>query len=420
MYVVFNGTPTEMYLRALGDLVKSGDELAPRGKRIKEIRPATFEFTNPYNRVTFLKNRRINAFFQIAESLWILSGRADVEWLTKFNSNMGQFSDDGKYFNAPYGERMRSWNKNALHNIIINPIDQLADAYLKLLDDKDTRQAVIVLSNPMFDNSNYTIKEHGRDIACNLVFTFKIRNNQLHMTVFNRSNDIHWGLFGANLCQFSTIQEVLLNWLKYSGKSEFEELEMGTYTHITDSLHVYLDDYGAKITEDILNDNQIEGSQNFVCDTDPFMSLNQEKFSTFLTTYWGVIDPYLTDDEFMLDDSNRNSVFGSNGLLFDLYDKDTIDDYWYFGIQAMAAYRLVKLRHLDKGLKLMEQMVSCEWKVSMLYFLKEFIRKAKDTVDTETYKRIVSTYQNQVEKLPYRLLYRNQINHLLDYLKLDC
>ena len=130
--------PTTMYYEAIQALIKDGDECSPRGKLIKELRPASVEFQNPFNRVTFLGSRRINPFFQIAESLWICSGRADVEWLCQFNANMKSFSDDGVYFNAPYGERIRTWNKNAAHNVIINPIDQLVDAYLKLMADKDT------------------------------------------------------------------------------------------------------------------------------------------------------------------------------------------------------------------------------------------------------------------------------------------
>ena len=366
-----------------------------------------------------MHNRRINPFFQIAESLWILSGRADVEWLLKFNANMGQFSDDGKYFNAPYGERMRSWNKNSLHNTVINPIDQLMDVYVKLLEDKDTRQAVVVLSNPMFDNANYTIKEHGKDVACNLVFTFKIRQDKLHMTVFNRSNDIHWGLFGANLCQFSTIQEVLMNWLKYSGKPEFENLEIGTYTQLTDSLHIYLDDYGSKITKAVLDYYGDKDDKSalvyFSMKNEPRMRLNQEEFNTFLTTYWGIIDPYLTDDNLIVDDEHRNEIFGTNGLVADLHNKGIIDDYWYFGIQAMLAYRLVKLGYADKCLQVMSQMKACQWKISMLYFLKTFIQNS----DSIIYQAAITSYQLQVDGLISNLKFNTDKELLKEYLKLQ-
>ena len=308
-YSSFGENPTKLYYDAVQELLKNGEECSPRGKLIKELRPVMIGFKNPYNRVTFLGSRRVNPFFQLAESLWIVSGRADVKWLTKFNNNMASFSDDGVWFNAPYGERIRAWNKNALHGVIINPIDQLLDAYNKLLADKDTRQAVVVISNPMFDNYRYTVGEKGKDIACNLIFTFKIRNDKLDITVFNRSNDAHWGLWGANLCQFSTIQEVMLNWLRNSGVEEFANLELGTYTQMTDSLHIYLDDYGAKCTTDVQeyykNNPVDEVNWDFTCADEPRMKLNKDGFNRFLQIYWEGIDGFIQDDSYLLSEGNQ-------------------------------------------------------------------------------------------------------------------
>lgn len=405
MYAIKGSNPTQMYYQVLQDLTRQGDKVAPRGKPILEMRPACLEFTNPYNRATFLRGRRINPYFQIAESLWILSGRADVEWLKAFNSNIAQFSDDGKWFNAAYGERMRSWNKNVLHNIIINPIDQLRDVYTKIVADPDTRQAVIVLSNPMFDNSSYTIGEQGRDIACNLCITFKVRNNKLHMTVFNRSNDIHWGLFGANLCQFSTIQEVLLNWLKKSGNSQLTELEIGTYSQITDSLHMYLDDYGSKITEDVLSQYKSESAQTSLkyqieFKGEPRMSLGISEFDKFLTMFWGILNPYLMNDEFILDKSERDKVFDttSDSLLRSWLEAGYIDNYWSFAIQAMLIYRLVKLNQINTALEILDTTANCQWKVSMLYFLKSFIHKLARIDDTQ-YQKAINQYLDLVRGL---------------------
>lgn len=427
MYTIQGDNPTKMYFQTLSDLFDQGDRVAPRGKLIREMRPACLEFTNPYNRVTFLRGRRINPFFQIAESLWILSGRADVEWLEKFNKNIAQFSDDGKWFNAPYGERMRTWNKNALRGFILNPVDQLIDVYTKIITDPDTRQAVIVLSNPMFDNSSYTINEHGKDIACNLCLTFKVRQNKLHMTVFNRSNDIHWGVFGANLCQFSTIQEVLFSWLKYSGYPRFENLEMGTYNHITDSLHVYLDDYGSKITDEVLAQYQTESARDtldapFIFDTEPRMTLKGADFDEFLFIFWSNISPVLMNDQMIMDEQQREAIFGfgKSSLLSDLLQRGKIDEYWEFAIRAMLAYRLVKLDQIEMALEIMHGISNCQWKVSMLHFLKPFIRKLKSVEDGNTrYQNALDQYTNIVkdlgEALPFGL---KRLMTLTDYLKL--
>lgn len=420
MYSFIGTNPTKLYYDSLMMTLDQGDECAPRGKLIKELRPAAFEFENPYNRITFLGSRRINPYFQFAEALWILSGRSDVPWLCKFNANMNQFSDDGKNFNAPYGERIRSYGKNNLHNFIVNPVDQLLDAYYKLLNDKDTRQAVIVISHPQFDNSRYTIGEHGKDIACNLVITFKIRHDKLNMTVFNRSNDISWGTFGANLNQFATIQETMKSWLKKSGKEEFSELEVGTYTQFTDSLHVYLDDYGAadvaKVTDYYKSHDPSEVEADYTCQEEPRMSLNAQEFDAFLQIYWNAIDPYLMDDDYISDEENASGLLE---MITDFHNSGVIDDYWFFGVKAMLAYRLVKLGFVLRGVQIVEGLVDCQWKISMIYFLKTFVKKVgKDVEKTEEYAKILEYWDSMSESFSESLVHPEYFEQVSKYLEL--
>lgn len=411
MYCFSGDNPTRLYYDALKALVEEGDVVSPRGKIVKELRPACVEFTKPTNRVTFLGSRRINPFFQLAEALWILSGRADVEWLLQFNNNMKQFSDDGVWFNASYGERIRTWNKNAAHGVIINPVDQLEDAFIKLSVDRDTRQAVVVISNPMFDNAKYTIGEKGKDIACNLIFTFKIRHDKLDITVFNRSNDAHWGLWGANLAQFSTIQEVMAAWLG---------VEVGQYTQVTDSLHIYLDDYGSKCTTDVIDyyksHKESEVDADFTCKNEPRMSLNKEKFDNFLTIYWGAIDEYVSDDEYLGSTKNVEELLE---FLDSLHENGEIDDYWDFAIRGMIAYRLNRLGNIVSCLELVGSLRDCQWKISMMYFMKTFIYKVgKDVERIEEYNTLVRLWNTIVDDLVLSLEDSSQEDSLRKYLEL--
>src|SRR5690606_5131107 len=160
-----------------------------------------FAFTNPRNQVTFLRGRKINPFFQRAECLWILAGRSDVEWLLHYNKNMKMFSDNGIHFNAPYGERLRYWGKNDASNYIYNPIDQLCCVYGTLNVGTDTGQAVASIWDPLIDGFHYK----GFERPCHMLLTFKLRINKVDLAVYNRSNDLVWGLQGANLGQFTTI-----------------------------------------------------------------------------------------------------------------------------------------------------------------------------------------------------------------------
>jgi thymidylate synthase len=381
MAKVYTGdNPTQLYMDAYLDLQAFGNEVAPRGKRVKELRPVVIEFTNPLNRVTFLEGRKVNPFFQMAEALWILAGRSDVEWLTKYNRNMAQFSDDGENFNAPYGERLRFWNKNNYRDYVYNPIDQLVDVYEKIKADTDTRQAVAVIYNPAFDNFSYG----GKDTPCNLILTFKVRDGKLDLTVFNRSNDLHWGTFGANLCQFSSIQEVMASWL---------DLPVGTYNQITDSLHIYLDDYGAKenvkINKTYFGDENYDLSErmsspavkHFTFDNEPRMSASIEEFQMFLQAYFnGGIDEIVHDDNSFMTDEGQlrlQAVFNMLEALPDKYLQNTV--------YAMVAYRAHRLGNFDTLIKALSLMDDSQWKLSCLYFL----------------------YNSYKDKTEYRALYKH-------------
>lgn len=357
--VFYSDNPSQLYLQTLAKLITEGEEVGPRGKLTKELHPVTTGFSNPLNRVTFLKGRTINPFFQLFESFWILCGRSDVEGLTPYNKSIAQFSDDGVYFNAPYGERLRFWGKNDSRDWIINPIDQLTDCYNKLKADENTRQAVAFIGNPHFDNSKYTLAG-GKDIACNLNIKFKIRNGKLDITVDNRSNDLHWGLYGANLCQFSTIQEAMASWL---------DVPVGNYYQQSDSLHIYLDDYGYKLTDSILKAygvnpddiSELPEVKQFTFKDEPRMSFSKIEFDRFISYYHQVIEPVLTSDVIYKDEPLWKQF---------LENLDTIEDeYLKLTFQACFVKQAHNRRNPDAIIAGMKEMKDSQWKVMCLRWL---------------------------------------------------
>ncbi|QPX71701.1 thymidylate synthase [Bacillus phage SP8] len=358
MYTFSGSNPSQLYMDILSTVIKEGDVLAPRGKKIKEIRPVMIEFKNPSRRTTFLKGRTINPFFQVAESMWILAGRSDVGFLLDYNKNMSQFSDDGVFFNAPYGERLRFWNKSDANKFIYNPLDQLRDVYEKIKADPDTRQAVAVIYNPLFDN----IQNDTKDRPCNLLLSFKLRNGKLDLSVYNRSNDLHWGTFGANLCQFSTILEAMATWLG---------VEVGSYYQITDSLHIYLDTYGSKITGDIeqaygvnLETDEAPVVEDFaeLLDPNPKMSYNLDDMSLFLNEYFGIVDSFMRDDETYKNDGDSAQV-----LLQQI--KSIPDEYMRVTLLLMVAKQAMNRGMWDTVATAMNWIPLCEVKISALRFL---------------------------------------------------
>lgn len=358
---VFAGvSPSIIYMNALMSLVNHGKEVSPRGKTVKELRPVVIEYHNPLNRVTFLKGRMINPFFQLAESLWIIAGRSDVDWLTDYNRNMAQFSDDGKYFNAPYGERLRYWNKNDSEGFIFNPFDQLHDVYNKFMEDPYTRQAVASIYNPIFDHSDKVTL----DRPCNLMLVFKLRDGKLDLTVYNRSNDLHWGTFGANLCQFSTILELMASWL---------EVPVGVYYQVTDSLHIYTEDYGAKETDKVLSaygldPNSPEGVTADIYDfytegLEPRIHLSPKSTKSFLDWYFSELDPFIRSDE-------TYKSIGELKRVLEMVDHGVGDRYFKLTLHAMMAYQAHKRsKSVNMVVRCLAKMPACSWTISCLRFL---------------------------------------------------
>lgn len=228
--VVKTDTFSEVYPVINEYLMKEKEWEMSRDGNVKEILDFKTILTNPYRRLVGGKDRNINPFFLLAEAMWIFYGRKDVRFLTLFNKNMENFSDDGKVFHAPYGFRLRHWGVRSEDKFCEDNLhaaqgyDQIADAIKMFENNTNTRQVVLSIWNPDFDLGTKT-----KDIPCNDIIMLKIRNGKLITTIQNRSNDLHWGL-PTNIFQFSFLSEMIAACLG---------IELGTQTHNSQSLHVY-------------------------------------------------------------------------------------------------------------------------------------------------------------------------------------
>jgi thymidylate synthase len=209
-------------------ILDCGKKTNSRNGSVCEVLDFKTQITNPYRRCVGGCGRDINIFFLLAEAMWIACGRSDVEFLTIFNQRMKEFSDDGVVFHAPYGYRLRHYGlrtedeeKRTSGN---NGIDQVIDAIRLLSANRDSRQVVMSIWNPDMDLGYIT-----KDIPCNDMVMFKIRDGKLITTIQNRSNDLHWGL-PTNVFQFSFLTELMAASLG---------ITLGTQTHNSQSLHIY-------------------------------------------------------------------------------------------------------------------------------------------------------------------------------------
>lgn len=193
-----------------------GVEEQSRNGRVKALQePMALTILRPRERVLFDPTRNANPFFHLMEGLWMLAGRNDVEFVKQFNVGMAEYSDDGMVFNAAYGYR---WRQHFGY-------DQVGVAVDMLREDPSTRRCVISMWDPSVD-----LDSKSKDIPCNLLIMPRVIYGALDFLIVNRSNDLVWGLMGANAVHLTMLQEYMAARL---------HLTVGRWHHVTDNLHVY-------------------------------------------------------------------------------------------------------------------------------------------------------------------------------------
>lgn len=233
--IINNSLSTERfndaYFNLHTHLVENGSATESRNGKTFELLNFKTEIRSPHMRCVGGSGRNINIFFLLAEALWIWAGRRDVRFLETFNSKIADFSDDGKTFHAPYGWRLRKYGVDSKFvfddsnkHVLDEGRDQIADC-LKMLDMNDTDRRVVA----QIWNTDLDLGTISKDIPCNDMLMFKVRDNKLHVTIQNRSNDLDWGLC-TNVFQFSFILEIMA---KILGKG------IGHQVHNSQSLHLY-------------------------------------------------------------------------------------------------------------------------------------------------------------------------------------
>jgi thymidylate synthase len=162
---------TNMTWQGLLDRVMSQGEIVnPRGNKTKELLGVK-SVINMATPVVAIKERKLGYKFLAAEAAWILSGDNRVSTISPFSKAISKFSDDGILFFGAYGPRVR---------------DQLAHVLKSLVEDQDSRQAVITIWRPN--------PRASKDIPCTISCQFMIRNGRLDCFMNMRSSDVWLGV----------------------------------------------------------------------------------------------------------------------------------------------------------------------------------------------------------------------------------
>lgn len=173
--------------------------------------------------------RDANPFLHYVEAFYFLCGRNDVALMKYFAQQMGEYSDDGLTLWGSYGYR---WMQHFDH-------DQVDAIVHELRKNPGSRRCVLQMWDGHQDLQR-AIKG-GLDVPCNHVASFDTAGGKLNMTVTNRSNDMIWGTYGANMVHFN----ILLNFVAHA-----VGLPKGYYHQVSSNTHVYTD---FPITQRFLN-----------------------------------------------------------------------------------------------------------------------------------------------------------------------
>lgn len=230
---------TLAYVDLLKDVYRVPEhESAPRGLKIRERLGHSFRIADIRDRIPYVPHREFSISYMIAELVWYLSGNNSTEWISNYSGFWRNISDDGFTANSAYGARifMEHPYQRVVgmdSNVNFNQWQYVKD---ELKKDADSRRAVIHIRMPQ---DSYMA---SKDVPCTLTLQYFIRDGALHQVASMRSSDLILGI-AYDIPAFTIFQEMLALELG---------VECGSYTHISNSLHIYEKHY--TMVEKIIGD----------------------------------------------------------------------------------------------------------------------------------------------------------------------
>src|SRR3990167_9428897 len=117
-----HGTALETsYKDILKNILEDGELRNTRNTTSFELSPFVWTTSNPLRNVLTNKQRNINKAFSIAEFLWLISGRNDVEMLKPYNCRIRQYAQNKLSLTGAYGPKITQQLPYVLNSLIENP-----------------------------------------------------------------------------------------------------------------------------------------------------------------------------------------------------------------------------------------------------------------------------------------------------------
>jgi thymidylate synthase len=203
------------YVDLVNHVLRHGKPAAPRGFNTLEIEDAVIYIDDIFAALPIGVGRGTVPGIGAVEACQLLGGVSTPETVIAVGPQFKNYAEDNGIFHGAYGRRTNGQYDYAIE---------------KLKNDRDTRQAVVTIWNPEYDN-----QEGKRDYPCTVLHQFRIRDNKLNMSVYMRSNDVWLGA-AYDFFQFTRVQLAMCSVLG---------VEPGAYAHHVGSLHIYESNYAA-------------------------------------------------------------------------------------------------------------------------------------------------------------------------------
>lgn len=185
-----------------------GLSAAPRGQEVREVLGVTVSVKDPVAAIPWDVGRKMNPDILAAESASLIGGISDLEQMKSVAHIFGSFANGDRLLGA-YGPRTGY---------------QIPLVLQRICDDPDTRQAVATIWNSL-----ELVNRDNKDMPCTVALNWSLREGQLNMHTFMRSNDVWLGAT-YDYGQFTRLQ-ISMAWALGVG--------IGSYTHTVANLHLY-------------------------------------------------------------------------------------------------------------------------------------------------------------------------------------
>ena len=230
----------EAYSLLLKELIYFPDfKPSPRGMVIHEIVPCHIAIGNPSSSCLVtgdVERDKVLSDYLAKESELFASGSDSAVKFSEASKFWLKIANPDGTVNSNYGKLL--YNDKSCRNSLYtdSELTPFEWAYNALVEDKDTRQAIMPFMRP--DH----LWKGNKDVVCTAYGHFFIRDDTLSLQIRMRSQDVWLGM-PYDLPWFMGLMEDMVDKL-----SSVYRLKLGTFHHTVDSLHLYGKDF-AKATD---------------------------------------------------------------------------------------------------------------------------------------------------------------------------